>query len=93
MAQVVKANFQIRCHAAAISSQLPDRDVINTKVPVYHDPFQLSEAERIPERPADAQDNDLGFKMVSPELRCPVPSHTGQSLHGSGAPAESSITM
>jgi hypothetical protein len=37
--------------------------VIHAEVPLRHDFFQLAKAERIPQTPADTQNDDLGFEM------------------------------
>jgi len=53
----------------------PDGHVIDAKVSLGHDFFQISEAEPKPEIPPDTQNDDLGFKMSSFEQRWPVPIH------------------
>jgi hypothetical protein len=47
-------------------------------MPLGHDLFQLPEAERIPEIPADAEDDDLGFEMSPFEQRWPLPCHAAK---------------
>src|SRR5262249_10659949 len=45
----------------------PDRDVVNRKVPLGHDLFEIAVGERISQIPADAQQDDHVFEMPSPE--------------------------
>ena len=47
----------------------PDGDVVDGKISLGHEFFQIPEAESKPKIPADTQDDDPGFKM-SPFEQC-----------------------
>ena len=65
----------------------PDRDVIDAQVTLAQDLLQLSNAQRIPQVPADAQDNDLGLEMSRFEQRRTFASHAAGSLSDRSRPA------
>src|SRR5215471_14262044 len=49
--------------------------MIDREVPLCHDLLEISIAEREPEVPADAQNDNLGFEVSSFEQRRPVRPH------------------
>ena len=57
----------------------PDGDMIHAEVPLSHNLLYVK-AERIPQVPTDAQNDDLGFEMAPLEQFRPVSSHAGQRL-------------
>ena len=61
----------------------PNRNVIYMHIPLGHDLLEIAQAQRISQIPANAQDDDLGFKMSPLKQRWPVLSHERPSLSDS----------
>src|SRR5947209_9543901 len=57
----------------------PNRNVIHVHVPLCHDLFEVSQAQRISKITTNAQYDDLGFEMSSFEYHWPVRSHERQA--------------
>jgi hypothetical protein len=60
--------------------------VIHTEVPLSHDLFQLSKAERIPQVPTNTQHDDLSFEVSSFEQRWLLPRYAAEDYQT--APSE-----
>ncbi len=58
----------------------PDGRVIHAEIALCHDLFQVPEAERIAQVPADIKDDDFRFEVSHFEQRRPLPFHASQSL-------------
>lgn len=61
----------LQCGGMLLRPRIDGR-MIDVQTPLLHDLFEISRAERIPEVPTDAQQNDLTCEMTPFERSCVV---------------------